>query len=147
MDKKKAISLLIAQQDLAITELSKTMQRYRSDADIDEDATKEPQDFSNQTVSKEAELRVTQQIKRAEEDRETLMRFAEESYDSVQSGALIETDKQLFLAGIALGGFDSSVIDVLCISADSPAYEMVAGKKAGDSFTLGEKEFKIKNVS
>ena len=147
MDKKKAIQLLIEQQDIAILELSKTMERYRSDADIDEDATKEPQDFSNQTVSKEAELRVTQQIRRAEEDKETLKRFTGENYDTVQSGALIETDKQLFLVGIALGGFDSNVIDVLCISADSPAYEIVAGKKEGDSFTLGDKEYKIKNVS
>ncbi len=147
MDKKKAIQLLIEQQDIAILELSKTMERYRSDADIDEDATKEPQDFSNQTVSKEAELRVTQQIRRAEEDKETLKRFAGENYDTVQSGALIETDKQLFLVGIALGGFDSNVIDVLCISADSPAYEIVAGKKEDDSFTLGDKEYKIKNVS
>ena len=147
MDKKKAIQLLIEQQDIAISELSKTMQRYRSDADIDEDATKEPQDFSNQTVSKEAEMRVTQQIRRAEEDKETLERFAEESYDTVQGGALIETDKQLFLAGIAMGGFDSNVIDVLCISADSPAYELVAGKKAGDSFTLADKKYTIKKVS
>ena len=147
MDKKKAIELLISQQEIAIKELGKAMTRYKNDADIDEDATKEPQDFSNQTVSKEAERRVAQQIKRAEEDKETLERFAGESYDSVQSGALIETDTQLFLAGIALGGFDSSVIDVLCISPGSPAYELVLGKKAGDSFSLGDKDYKIKKVS
>ena len=147
MDKKKAIQLLIEQQEIAIAELGKAMQRYKNDADIDEDATKDPQDFSNQTVSKEAERRVAQQINRAEEDKATLERFMDEAYNTVQSGALIETDKQLFLAGIAMGGFDSSVIDVLCISADSPAYELVAGKKAGDSFTLGDNEYKITKVS
>lgn len=147
MDKKKAIELLIQQQDIAIAELGKAMQRYKNDADIDEDATKEPQDFSNQTVSKEAERRVSLQITRAEEDKATLERYMEEKYDSVQSGAFIETDKQLFLAGISLGGFDTAVINVLCISSDAPAYEMLAGKTAGDKFTLGDQDYVIKKIS
>ncbi len=146
MDKQKQLQFLIDQQKIAIEELRNSMEDFKAYSDLDEGETHDPEDFSNQTVAKESQLRLEQQLSRAENDLELLERFAGENYDSVQSGALIETDKDWFLAGISMGGFDSSKTDILCISTGSPAFKTLLGKKEGDSFTLGGNTYLIKAI-
>ncbi len=146
MNKKQKLQFLIDQQQLAINELRSSMEDFKADADMDEDDTKDPEDFSQQTVAKEAEMRLRQQLLRAENDLALLERFATESFNTVQAGALIETETYWFLAGISLGGYESKKTDIHCVSVGSPAYEAILGKKVGDSFTLGNNQYLIKDI-
>ena len=146
MDKPKQMQFLIDQQLIAIEELKRSMQDFKADADMDEDDTKDPEDFSHQTVAKEAEMRLKQQILRAEKDMTLLEQYAMEKFDRVQAGTLIETDSYWFLAGISLGGYESKKTDIHCVSIGSPAFETMLGKKAGDSFTLGNQTYTIKDI-
>ena len=146
MDKKKKIQYLIDQQKIAIEELGKTMESYKSYSDLDEDSTLSREDFSRQSVAKESQLRLEQQLIRAENDLVLLERYANENFDTVQAGALVETDSYSFLAGISMGGYDSSQTDIHCVSTGSPAFEALLGKKAGDSFKLGDKNYIIKAI-
>lgn len=146
MDKKKKLQFLIDQQQIAIKELHKTKESYKAYSDLDEGSTLDPGDFSHQTVAKEAQLRLEQQLTRAENDLALLERYADESFNTIQAGALVETDSYWFLTGISLGGYDSSNSDIYCISTASPAFESLLGKKVGESFKLGETNYTIKDI-
>ncbi len=146
MDKKQKLQFLIDQQQIAINELRKTKESYQSYSDLDEGSTLDPGDFSHQTVAKEQQLRLEQQLSRAENDLVLLEKYAGEKFDKVQTGALIETDSDWFLTGISLGGYDNSKTDIYCISNDSPAFETLIGKKVGDEFSLGKYDYKIKAI-
>ncbi len=147
MDKKNKLQFLIDQQQIAIDELKRSMEDFKADSDLDEDNTMDPEDFSHQTIAKESQLRLKQQLNRAQSDLELLQNYSRESFDSVQAGALIRTDKEWFLAGISLGGFESGDIDIHCISSNSPAFEILKGKKVNDHFTLSETTYEIKEIA
>lgn len=135
------------QQKIAINELRRSMESYKDYSDLDEGDTLDPEDFSQQTVAKEAQMRLQQQLNRAQKDLDILDRYAGESFDQVQAGALVETDSHWFLTGISLGGYESTKTDIHCISTGSPAFETLLGKKTGDHFRLGNKEYLIKAIS
>lgn len=146
MHKKEILQFLIDQQQIAIEELKRSMDDFKDDADRDEDDTTDPEDLSQQVVAKESQMRLKQQLARAQQDLEILERFAGENFDTVKAGALLQTDKQWFLAGISLGGYDPGDIDVKCISLDSPAFKAILGKKVNDSFILGGTSYHIEAI-
>ena len=147
MNKKKIIQLLIDRQHTMITDLTKSMESYQEYADLDEDDTLDPEDFSQQTVAKESQLRLQQQLGRAQSDLALLEHFAANNFDNVQAGALIHTDSLWFLVGISLGGFDVDDINLHCISTGSPAFDVVINKKVNDNFTLGNTNYKILKIA
>ncbi len=140
------MQFLIDQQQVAIEELKRSMGDYKDDADRDGDDTIDPEDQSQQVLAKESQMRLKQQLARAQQDLEILERFAGENFDQVEAGALIQTDKHWFLAGISLGGYDPGDIDIKCISLDSPAFKAIAGKKVKGSFILGDTNYHIKAI-
>lgn len=143
MNKKKIIQLLINRQLTIVDELTKSMESYQEYADLDEDSTLDPEDFSQQTVAKESQLRLQQQLERAQTELALLEHYAVNKFDTVQAGALIQTDSLWFLTGISLGVFEAEEINIHFISTGSPAFDVVLGKKINDSFTLGNKNYKV----
>lgn len=147
MDKKKILQLFINRQQVAINDIAKSMDSYKEYADLDEDDTLDPEDFSQQTVAKESQLRLQQQLNRAQNDLASLENFAKQSFDTVQVGALIETDSEWFLAGISVGALDTADMSIHCVSTASPAFEIILGKKINDQFKLGSKNYLIKSIA
>ncbi len=146
MNKKEIIQLLINRQHTVITDLTKSMESYQDYADLDEDNTLDPEDFSQQTIAKEAQLRLQQQLGRAQTDLALLEHFAAHKFDDVQAGALIQTNSLWFLVGISLGVFEADDVNLHCISTGSPAFDVVVGKKVNDNFTLGNTNYQILKI-
>ncbi|MBK8611046.1 MAG: hypothetical protein IPL84_14170 [Chitinophagaceae bacterium] len=143
MDKKMKLQILIDQQQNAIEELNRSMGDFRDDADLDEGNTLDPEDFSHQTIAKESQLRLKQQLAKARADMELLQQYAATNCHTVETGALVQTNTDWFLIGISLGGYQSGDINLRCISADSPAFRELLGKKTQDSFSLGNNNYTI----
>ncbi|MFV8225895.1 transcription elongation factor [Christiangramia aquimixticola] len=67
--------------------------------------------------------------------------------EAIDFGSIVETSENYYFISAALG---KVVLDdgssVYAISTDAPIYQDMKGKKAGDTFSFNDKEFKIKNV-
>jgi transcription elongation GreA/GreB family factor len=68
------------------------------------------------------------------------------SFDRVKPGALVVTDKMIFLVGIS-GDFESDGQKIKGISASAPIFDVMKDKKAGDEVTVNGNTFKIKRVA
>ena len=68
------------------------------------------------------------------------------TFEGVQPGALVVTDKMTFLVGLS-GDFESDGQIIKGISSSAPIYEAMRDKKAGDKVTINGNSFKIKEVA
>ena len=147
MEKKKIIQLLIDRQNSVVSDLTKSMESYKEAADLDEEGTREMDDFAQQTVAKESQRRLEQQLGRAQTDLDVLEFYADSKFDSVQAGALVQTDSLWFLVGLSLGSFEDGAMNLEFVSTGSPAFDTMLGKKIKDNFTLGKTNYKIKAIA
>ena len=67
-------------------------------------------------------------------------------FDSVQHGAVVVTDRQKFLLSIGAGKFMVGNEVYFAISAQTPIYIALKGKKVGDTITINGQTQTIKEV-
>lgn len=65
--------------------------------------------------------------------------------EEIQLGDVIETDKGHFFVAVAADEFVVEGITYRGISVDSPLYKALRGKKNGDTITINENSFVLKN--
>ena len=147
IEKKKIIQLLIDRQNSMVSDFTKSMESYKEAADLDEEGTRDMDDFAQQNVAKESQMRLEQQLGRAQTDLDVLEFYADSTYDSVQAGALVQTDSLWFLVGLSLGSLEEGDMNLQCVSTGSPAFDTMLGKKVKEKFTLGKTEYKIKAIA
>lgn len=68
------------------------------------------------------------------------------TFTSIQPGAVVVTEKQKFFVSISLGELKVDGTVYFAISVQSPLYQQMEGKKAGDSFEFRNVNHKIVNV-
>lgn len=68
------------------------------------------------------------------------------TFEGVQPGALVVTDKMTFLVGLS-GDFESDGQTIKGISTSAPIYEAMRDKKAGDKVTMNGNTFKITEIA
>jgi len=68
------------------------------------------------------------------------------SFNSVNSGALINTNKGLFYFSVALGKEKVANKDIMVISLGSPIGQILKGLKKGESLTFNEQAWNILEV-
>lgn len=147
IEKKKILQQLIERQQGVVTDLKNSMESYKEAADLDEEGTRDMDDFSQQNVAKESQLRLEQQLGRAQTDLDVLEFYADSKYDSVQAGALVQTDSLWFLVGLSLGSFEEGDMKLEFVSTGSPAFDSLLDKKVNENFTLGKTNYKIKAIA
>ena len=72
--------------------------------------------------------------------------IATKENSEIMLGSIIETNLQTFFIALSLGEIKVDGKPYFAISAMSPMFKAMAGKKKGDSFAFRDKEFKIKNI-
>lgn len=147
IEKKKILQQLIERQQGVVADLKNSMESYKEAADLDEEGTRDMDDFSQQNVAKEAQLRLEQQLNRAQADLDVLEFYADSKYESVQAGALVQTDSLWFLVGLSLGSYEDGTMKLEFVSTGSPAFDSLLDKKINENFTLGKTNYKIKAIA
>ncbi|MFD2518785.1 transcription elongation factor [Salinimicrobium flavum] len=67
--------------------------------------------------------------------------------ETVRPGSVVETRNSYYFVSVPLGEIDmDSGRKVYAISTDSPIYQQLEGKKAGEKFTFNESEVEIEKV-
>ena len=143
MDKVKIISAIIEEQQKVINSLKSSAERYKSEADLDEDQTQDPEDYSRQNEAKDMQLRYEKLLLTAQKNWSILEKAKSENYTEIEIGTLIETDKNYIFVGISLPVFKYEGKDVISVSEEAPVFQTLKSKTLGDTLELGNNNFKI----
>lgn len=143
MDKVKIISAIIEEQQKVINSLKSSAERYKSEADLDEDQTQDPEDYSRQNEAKDMQLRYEKLLLTAQKNWNILEKAKSENYTEIEIGTLIETDKNYIFVGISLPVFKYEGKDVISVSEEAPVFQNLKSKTLGDTLELGNNNFKI----
>ena len=143
MDKVKIISAIIEEQQKVINGLKSSAERYKSEADLDEDQTQDPEDYSRQNEAKDMQLRYEKLLLTAQKNWNILEKAKSENYTEIEIGTLIETDKNYIFVGISLPVFKYEGKDVISVSEEAPVFQNLKSKTLGDTLELGNNNFKI----
>jgi hypothetical protein len=144
--KQEIYKLIVDEQSFRITELESYREKLEGVTDLDENSSRDIDDFSHQNESMELVLRTKYQVEQARETLDLLSIYAETEHSSVLPGALVETDLRWFLIGANLSSFDIEGREIIGISNDSPIYSVMVDKVAGDNFQFADKKYTILNI-
>src|SRR5687767_5437815 len=125
MDKSQLLQLIHQQLENNVLELNHSLDTYRSGSDMDEDDTRDPEDFSQQNESRDMVLLMQQQLDNANALLNRLESLAEKHNTTIEPGAMVETDKNIFFIGLSFPSFRSSGKEIIGISSESPAYTLI----------------------
>lgn len=146
MNRNHVIEALLREQELVTRNLQESVERYQIASDIDEEATKDPEDFSRQAEAKDMQLRFEQLLSKAKEDLKFLESELSSSHTKVEKGALIKTNKNWFFIGISLPQTLVKEELVISFTEGAPIYQQVKGVTKGSSVTIGNETYEILEI-
>lgn len=146
MQKSDILLLIREQLQNNIRELNSSLEIQHSASNIDEGDTKDPEDFSQQSESRDLEMGLQIQLDNALLQLEKLDEFSSRKTSGSENGAIVETDKNLFYLGISLSPLHIDGKELYGVSPNSPAYNAIKGMSQGDQFTIGNNDHNIINI-
>ncbi len=146
MNKQVIKNYLLEQQAQLIAELKERTKTLHTMVDIDEDDTIDPEDYSHQYESQEMEQMIKVQQNRASRGLEVLASVDISPKQTVETGAIIETETLNFFIGYPTIPFEIEGKRFVGISTGSPIYAIMNGKRKGDQFSYAGKEYNIINI-
>ncbi|HZV70739.1 MAG TPA: hypothetical protein VFG10_14390 [Saprospiraceae bacterium] len=147
MKKDEILQLVAQEMEKNITEMRNSLNDYEEASNIDEGDTVDPENFSQQSENKEMQYVMQGKLDGALATLEQLQEFSGKSFSVARSGALIETDKNYFLLGISFPAVKVGNKELLGISNESPAFNVINGMSSNDTFKLGNNTFTIKAIT
>lgn len=67
-------------------------------------------------------------------------------HNTVQPGAVVVTDKDIFFVSVSIERFYADGTDIFGLSAETPLYQEMKGKKKGDLVTYKDRTYQILDV-
>ncbi|MEP6792898.1 MAG: hypothetical protein ABJB16_01120 [Saprospiraceae bacterium] len=147
MKKEEILVQVIQQMENNIAEIRTSLQDYESASDIDEGDTSDPENFSQQSEQKQLQYQMQIQLDTAQSSLIELKEFLGKEYSVAKAGALLETETNYFFLGVSSPALHIGKKELLGISTESPAYNVINGKSKGDTFTLGKNNYTISGIS
>ncbi len=74
------------------------------------------------------------------------MQVGEKPLDSVALGSIVKTNKQTFFPSVSLENFSVNGQELFGISSQAPLYQLMKGKKVGESFEYKGEKYKILEI-
>ncbi len=144
--KRQVKVALIAKQKEIVENLEEVIAKMRESSDIDEDDSASLDDFSHIGEAEEMLVRMENKLEGAVKALSILQDLQMDTNDTVDLGALVETDIHHFFISLALPTIELDGETIHSISTSSPIYQALEGKKAGDRVPFGEKQYHIKAI-
>lgn len=147
MNKAAILAKIIEEQQKIVDSMMTSREEYREESDLDENSgTIDPEDLSNQTNAKEMEMQMQLILEKAKAELDRLQQFSGVERNEIAAGALVDTGEKMFFIGSGIASMNVFGKELLGVSLDAPAFRLMAGKKAGESFTLGNETYSIISV-
>ncbi|RQP08679.1 MAG: hypothetical protein EAS48_09605 [Chryseobacterium sp.] len=146
MNREKIIEAISEELQKSLKSLQDRVNTVDDAADLDEEAVRDYDDFSQQDQYSDTRHLLTRQLHAAENDLANVKKYAENSYDSVAPGAIVITDERIFMADVSFPPFEIDGKQIASFSTEAPVYQENEGKQKGDTFVMGDQEIKIENI-
>lgn len=143
MNRKDILDKIQQNLERNLSELTQALNDYESASNIDESDTLDPEDLSQQTEFKEMQMRMKFHLEQAKAQLTRLQELSNKKVNSVEAGAIVETDNNLFFIGVSCPAIPMDGKEILGISMETPIYASIRGKAKGDSFKMGKDEHSI----
>lgn len=147
MEKIEILNAIIEEQHVILNDIRETISVYETTADIDEDNTLDPEDYSHQTEAKEMQLRFEEKLKEEQAILDFLEQHKELKLDTVGRGALVETEEHYIYIGTSVRPVVVNNKEALSVSEKAPIVAELIGKKVGEKVLIGDNEYTILNIS
>ena len=141
MKRVNVLKQVIQKQEEVIENIKKSILIYRADADLDEEDTMDPDDFSHQSESKEMQLRFEQHLK----DEKQKLNVLQNELEGKNSLRIIESENHVILLGLSIPLFKYNK-SIIGISEDAPIYKSLLKLSKGDKLKLGTTSEKIEDI-
>lgn len=126
--------------------LKKMFSVYAEAADLDEESTLDPEDYSQQDQSRDSAKNLELRINRTKMSLDSFINLDFGAKTEVEPGALVLTDSLNFFIGITSTLFDYDGKKYIGLNTDAPIYAALQGAKAGDDVVFNGQKYKIKEV-
>ncbi len=146
MNRNDILTALIAQQQTIIDNLKESVQRYQIASDLDEEATRDPEDYSRQTEAKDMQLRFEKLLREATTDLKFLESEKEASHETIEKGALFRTNHNWFFVGVSLPQTKIGQELVVSFSDQAPIFKSFAKATLGASVEIGAVQHRIEQI-
>jgi hypothetical protein len=147
LHKEQVLAKLKQEQEQIIKDFETLIERYKAASDIDEDDSKDLEDFARQDINTDMTHNLELQLVQAKNDLKFLENLDKTSKNEVMLGALVETDKYSFIVSIAHAGFELENKNYVALAIDAPIYSYMKGKKVGESFEFNKMSYQILGIA
>lgn len=126
--------------------LKNMFEMYKEAADLDEESTLDPEDFSQQDQSRESARSLETRIGQAKIALDSFLNLDFGNKTQVEPGALVLTNSLNFFVGISATPFELGGKKYIGINTSAPIYSALEGSKAGDEIEFNEQKYKIQEI-
>lgn len=126
--------------------LKNMLNTYSEAADLDEESTLDPEDFSQQDQSRESARSLETRVSRAKMALDSFLNLDFGAKSKVEAGALVITDSLNFFIGISATMFNFEGRKYIGLNTEAPIYSAMANSKAGDKIEFNGQKYKILDV-
>lgn len=147
MNRKNIISKIIQEQKKVIESLQQSVDQYKVASDMDEESTHDSEDFTNQSIAKDMQLRFEKMMTEAVQNLNFVEKEKEIVHTEIENGSLIETDKNYIFIGISVPVFKVESKEVISFSRKAPVFEEIKDKNIGDTVKIGDDSLKILTIN
>lgn len=145
--KKKILEHCLQRQEEQISSIKDAMDGALESALSERSGSEDSQDSFREQMQHERTM-YAKKLSESTEVLATLQRInPSASFQQAGQGSLVLTDKQLFLIAGSLGKISVDGNDVFVISNQSPIYDVMSGKRKGESFDFRGQKFQIMDVA
>ncbi len=145
--KKEIIQKIIDEQQQQLDALVSRIQTLDQGKDLDEEDTRDLDDFSQQDQYSELSYYLNDERIMLHNNLTQLKLARDRENTIVAPGALVETDQYYFLIGSNFTEFSEKGKEVIPVSTFTKVYQDNKGKKVGDTFELNTEAFKIERIT
>ncbi len=144
--KEKIRNQIIEIETEELKGLQQMLKTYSEAADLDEESTLDPDDFSQQNQNFESADNLTKRIARVKQMIDSFLNLPTEGFEKVEPGALVLTDSLNFYMGISTKQFQQDGKTFIGINTDAPIYKALEGAKAGNNIEFNGKKYKVLEI-
>lgn len=145
-NKTEILEAAIRQHETVIEDFREGIrQSLQNEGKINEEAYDPQTQAFNAEASEEVD-HLSRQLEFANRELEELRRMRLEStkvHDTVQLGSVVKTDRETFFVSASIERFFVDSTPYFGLSLHSPLYQVMKGKKAGDTFAYGKTNYTI----
>ncbi|MCB9257149.1 MAG: hypothetical protein H6579_08475 [Chitinophagales bacterium] len=146
LNKELILDSLIQHQEEIIKDFDLLLKRYLVAADIDEEDTKDVEDYARQGISTDMVHSAELQLIQAKNDLLVLKNLDISIKEVISPGAVVITDKYNFFISVANHSFKVDGKEFIGLAFDSPIYQYMRLLPEGEKFSFNKQEYLIKEI-